>query len=86
MNPQGSVVKIFLVNIDVKDMPPLSQTFIRQKIMSTSSVFESQTNSNQYFKNDKVILQPSTKTNLSHLNAKILSKQNSILKFLINLR
>ncbi|KAI1731659.1 chromosome segregation during meiosis domain-containing protein [Ditylenchus destructor] len=33
-NPQGSVVKIFLVNVNVKDMPPRTKTFIRQRTYS----------------------------------------------------
>uniref|UniRef100_A0A915D7R3 Atos-like conserved domain-containing protein n=1 Tax=Ditylenchus dipsaci TaxID=166011 RepID=A0A915D7R3_9BILA len=31
LNPQGSVVKIFLVNVDVRDMPARSKTFLRQR-------------------------------------------------------
>nr|CAD2182650.1 unnamed protein product [Meloidogyne enterolobii] len=30
-NPQGSVIKIFMVEVDVRDMPPCSTTFIRQR-------------------------------------------------------
>jgi len=30
-NPQGSVVKIFIVKVDVTDMPPKSKTFVRQR-------------------------------------------------------
>ncbi|VDN39595.1 unnamed protein product [Gongylonema pulchrum] len=30
-NPQGTVVRMFLVKFDVRDMPPSSQTFLRQR-------------------------------------------------------
>ncbi|PIO69597.1 hypothetical protein TELCIR_08572 [Teladorsagia circumcincta] len=30
-NPQGTVVKVFVVTYDMSDMPPSSQTFIRQR-------------------------------------------------------
>lgn len=33
-NPQGSVVKIFLVNVNVMDMPPRTKTFVRQRTYS----------------------------------------------------
>lgn len=66
-------------------MPPLSQTFIRQKIMSSSNILKTQIqNSSQYLETNNVILQSCNKT--KHLNTKNQPKQNSILKFLINLR
>lgn len=33
-NPQGSVIKIFMIGVDVQDMPPSSNTFIRQRTYS----------------------------------------------------
>jgi hypothetical protein len=35
-NPNGTVIKIFVVTYNFSDMPPNSQTFIRQKIISHS--------------------------------------------------
>uniref|UniRef100_A0A7E4W550 DUF4210 domain-containing protein n=1 Tax=Panagrellus redivivus TaxID=6233 RepID=A0A7E4W550_PANRE len=35
-NPQNSVVRIFLLKVDVTDMPPRSRTFIRQRTVAAS--------------------------------------------------
>lgn len=34
LNPHGMVVRMFVVPYDFRDMPNLSQTFIRQRILS----------------------------------------------------
>lgn len=34
LNPQGTVVRMFFVPYDFRDMPPMSQTFIRQRVLA----------------------------------------------------
>ncbi|VDK51446.1 unnamed protein product [Cylicostephanus goldi] len=42
-NPQETVVKVFVVAYDMTDMPPSSQTFIRQRIFLGSGDEEGKT-------------------------------------------
>jgi hypothetical protein len=35
-NPSQTPIKVFLVNYDLKDMPPLTKTFLRQKIVTSN--------------------------------------------------
>ena len=47
LNPMGTVVRMFVIPYDMRDMPPLHQTFIRQRILAEASTNESnQTNYN----------------------------------------
>jgi hypothetical protein len=34
LNPQGTVVRMFFVPYDFRDMPVMSQTFIRQRVLA----------------------------------------------------
>jgi hypothetical protein len=34
LNPQGTVVRMFFVSYDFRDMPAMSQTFIRQRVLA----------------------------------------------------
>jgi hypothetical protein len=34
LNPQGTVVRMFFVPYDFRDMPTMSQTFIRQRVLA----------------------------------------------------
>lgn len=34
LNPQGTVVRMFVISYDYRDMPHLSTTFIRQRILA----------------------------------------------------
>ena len=34
LNPMGMVVRMFVVAYDLRDMPTMSQTFVRQRILS----------------------------------------------------
>jgi len=54
-NPQGSVIKIFLVDVDVNDIPSNSRTFIRQRTFSGGDVSTctSRENNLQEILNDK---------------------------------
>lgn len=69
-NPQGSVVKLFLVHVDVSDIPPQSQTFIRQRTVSISSSSlpeEAAKKESIQNKNQQILLNksPSSKTTIS---------------------
>ncbi|KAF7636129.1 DUF4210 domain-containing protein [Meloidogyne graminicola] len=46
-NPQGSVIKIFMVEIDVHDMPPSSTTFIRQRTFNETKTTITGNNNNK---------------------------------------
>lgn len=34
LNPQGTVVRMFFVPYDFRDMPAMSQTFMRQRVLA----------------------------------------------------
>lgn len=34
LNPQGTVVRMFFVQYDFRDMPAMSQTFVRQRVLA----------------------------------------------------
>jgi hypothetical protein len=57
-NPHGSVVRIFIVRIDVPDIPPRSKTFIRQRTCATAV-------------NDDKISLSSTSSQISSSNLKL---------------
>jgi hypothetical protein len=92
-NPQGSVVKIFLVAIDVNDMPAKSKTFIRQRTFSVPSnqLIQTEATSSNTCKNN---ILDATKSQQQHLSTSLpntgnlngAGMQKSVLKFLIHLR
>ncbi|XP_036331576.1 serine-rich adhesin for platelets [Rhagoletis pomonella] len=43
LNPMGTVVRMFVIPYDMRDMPPLHQTFIRQRILAEASTHEATT-------------------------------------------
>ncbi|XP_054739703.1 protein Atossa [Anastrepha obliqua] len=43
LNPVGTVVRMFVIPYDMRDMPPLHQTFIRQRILAEASTNEAAT-------------------------------------------
>ena len=43
-NPLGTVVKMFVVMYDLSDMPPNSQTFLRQRTLYMPSDYDSNNN------------------------------------------
>uniref|UniRef100_A0A1I8B4D4 DUF4210 domain-containing protein n=1 Tax=Meloidogyne hapla TaxID=6305 RepID=A0A1I8B4D4_MELHA len=47
-NPQGSVIKIFMVEVDVRDMPNCSTTFIRQRTFSETLTTKTGINNNYF--------------------------------------
>jgi hypothetical protein len=69
-NPHGSVVRIFIVRIDVHDIPPRSKTFIRQRTCATA------------VNDDKISLSSISSTS-SQISSNL---KLSILRYLINLR
>lgn len=46
LNPMGTVVRMFVIPYDMRDMPPLHQTFIRQRILAEASTHEAATAQN----------------------------------------
>lgn len=71
-NPNGFVVKLFIVEVDVNDMPIRSKTFIRQRTISGGN-------------SDSEAIKDSER--LSRFHQGVLKTQpNSQLKFLIHLR
>lgn len=38
LNPEGTVVRMFVIPYDLQDMPPLHQTFIRQRILTGTDI------------------------------------------------
>ncbi|XP_050326643.1 platelet binding protein GspB [Bactrocera neohumeralis] len=46
LNPMGTVVRMFVIPYDMRDMPPLHQTFIRQRILAEASTHEAATTQN----------------------------------------
>ena len=101
-NPQGSVIKIFMVEVDVRDMPPCSTTFIRQRTFSetttakTGNCFPSSTFSYDQAANNGVNLNNSNTTGTMTPIMSSLTMPNttnnrmplpaSALRFLIHLR
>jgi hypothetical protein len=47
LNPQGTVVRMFFVPYDFRDMPAMTQTFIRQRVLALDEHNVSQRNVEQ---------------------------------------
>lgn len=80
LNPQGSVVKIFLVNVDVRDMPSRSKTFLRQRTFAVpagQSQFTTKDATGNIKRTNQTGTQPFESSSSVH---------KSVLKFLIHIR
>ncbi|EDX06644.1 GD25893 [Drosophila simulans] len=79
LNPMGTVVRMFVIPYDMRDMPPLHRTFIRQRILAEEL-------SQEQDKGHKVPRSPTVTSTTSKLGHFISAEQMKRLRYSIHLR
>lgn len=79
LNPMGTVVRMFVIPYDMRDMPPLHHTFIRQRILAEEVGQEQDSG-------PRVPRSPTANSTTSKLGHFITSEQMKRLRYSIHLR
>ncbi|XP_068144413.1 protein Atossa [Drosophila tropicalis] len=86
LNPMGTVVRMFVIPYDMRDMPPLHRTFIRQRILAEEANPCLQQQQQQQAKEQVQPRSPTTTSTTSKLGHFITAEQMKRLRYSIHLR